>query len=169
MLPDWVKEGLVPPKRKPSPPAAVLTENLAKPADLHACKDAVQISSNVRADLGFLVDFLPPTAAQVAAGGAVGSYSWCELRVCGAWALCGYCCWRATYIPWLASCSFCRGGPQVVHTTIDDRIVADWACQRSETVFFKLPAVCGGCLAFCAGLPISRAEQGVNSIARYSS
>jgi hypothetical protein len=60
-LPDWVKEGLVPPKRNPSPHAAVLTENIAKPADLHSCKDAVQISSSVRADLGFLVDFLPPT------------------------------------------------------------------------------------------------------------
>jgi hypothetical protein len=61
-LPDWVKEGRIPPKRNPLPPAAVLTENFAKSADLNSCKDAVQISCNVRADLGFLVDFLPPTA-----------------------------------------------------------------------------------------------------------
>ncbi len=61
-LPDWVKEGLVPSKRNPSPPAAVLTEKITQPADLHASKDAVQISCNVRADLGFLVDVLPPSA-----------------------------------------------------------------------------------------------------------
>jgi hypothetical protein len=39
-----------------------LKEVFAKPDDLHASKDAVYISCNVRADLGFLVDFLPPTA-----------------------------------------------------------------------------------------------------------
>jgi hypothetical protein len=61
-LPDWVKNGLVPPKRNPSPLATVLQENLAKPADPDACKDAVQISCSVREDLGFLGDILPPTA-----------------------------------------------------------------------------------------------------------
>jgi hypothetical protein len=61
-LPDWVRNGLVPPKRNPSPLAVVITENLARPADLHTCREAVQISCSVRADIGFLGDFLPPTA-----------------------------------------------------------------------------------------------------------
>ncbi len=64
-LPEWVKNGLVPPRltRKPSPPAANLAEGLANVADLNVGKDAVQISCRVQADLGFLNDFVP-TAAQ---------------------------------------------------------------------------------------------------------
>jgi hypothetical protein len=65
-LPEWVKNGLVPPRlnRKPSPPANyALAESLANVADWNAGNGAVQISCSVQADLGFLKDF-SPTAAQ---------------------------------------------------------------------------------------------------------
>ena len=64
-LPEWVKNGLVPPRlnRKPSPPAHALAESLAYVADWNAGNGAVQISCSVQADLGFLKDFIP-TAAQ---------------------------------------------------------------------------------------------------------
>jgi hypothetical protein len=58
-LPEWVRNGLVPPRRNPSPLAVVLAETIAH----QASRDAVQISCNVQADLGFLNDFLP-TAVQ---------------------------------------------------------------------------------------------------------
>ncbi len=69
-LPEWVKNGLVPPRlnRKPlpawelSPPAAALAESLATVADQNAGKSAVQISCSVQADLGFLNDFVPAAA-----------------------------------------------------------------------------------------------------------
>jgi hypothetical protein len=67
-LPEWVRNGLVPPRRNaPSsavqvgitPIAAVLAGNIANCSDNHA----VQISCDVQADLGFLNDFMR-TAAQ---------------------------------------------------------------------------------------------------------
>ena len=61
-LPEWVRNGLVPPLHNPSPLAAVLAENLSNSADHHGSRDAVHISCNVRADIGFLSDFLPPAA-----------------------------------------------------------------------------------------------------------
>jgi hypothetical protein len=65
-LPEWVKNGLVPPQlnSKPSPPASTLAESLANVADQNAgnMKSAVQISCSVQADLGFLNDFVPAAA-----------------------------------------------------------------------------------------------------------
>jgi hypothetical protein len=70
-LPEWVRNGLVPPRRNPSPPAvqagttplaAVLAENIANCSDNQAGRGAVQISCNVQADLGFLNDFMPAAA-----------------------------------------------------------------------------------------------------------
>jgi hypothetical protein len=66
-LPEWVKNGLVPPRlrviRKPSPPAAAMAESLANVSDQNdAGKGAVQISCNVQADLGFLNDLVPTAA-----------------------------------------------------------------------------------------------------------
>ena len=70
-LPEWVRNGLVPPRHNPSPPAvpagttllaAVLAENVANCSHNQAGRDAVQISCNVQADLGFLNDFMPAAA-----------------------------------------------------------------------------------------------------------
>jgi hypothetical protein len=63
-LPEWVKNGLVPPKLncKPSPPTAVLAESLANFTDQNAGKNTEQISCGVQADFGFLSDFMPSTA-----------------------------------------------------------------------------------------------------------
>ena len=67
-LPEWVRNGLVPPLCNRSPPAvpagstplaAVLAENIANCSDSQAGRGAVQISCNVQADLGFLNDFMP--------------------------------------------------------------------------------------------------------------
>ncbi len=69
-LPDWVKDGLVPPKRHPSPPAAVETKNwlsllismLAKMlCKSVACRSRSRIPSRLSAS---------HSTAQVAAGGA---------------------------------------------------------------------------------------------------
>jgi hypothetical protein len=63
-LPEWVKNGLVPPRhnRETSPPGAVLAESRTNFADQHAGKGAVQISCSVQADLGFPDDFMPRAA-----------------------------------------------------------------------------------------------------------
>ena len=70
-LPEWVRNGLVPPQHSPSPPAvpagttllaAVLAENIADCSDNQAGRGAIQISCNVQADLGFLNDFMPSAA-----------------------------------------------------------------------------------------------------------
>jgi hypothetical protein len=70
-LPEWVRNGLVPPRHNPSPPAApagttlfaaVLAENIANCSDNQAGRGAIQISCNVQADLGFLNDFMPRAA-----------------------------------------------------------------------------------------------------------
>jgi hypothetical protein len=50
-LPDWVRNGLMPPRHNPSPSANMLSDRFHK--DTH--RDAVQISCEVRADLGFFM------------------------------------------------------------------------------------------------------------------
>jgi hypothetical protein len=50
-LPDWVRNGLMPPRHDPSPPAKLLSDVFD--TDTHG--DAVQISCEVLADLGFLM------------------------------------------------------------------------------------------------------------------
>jgi hypothetical protein len=72
-LPEWVRNGLVPPRRKPFPLAAVavvvenpslatvLAENIANCTDYNTGGGAVQISCKVQADLGFMNAFLPTT------------------------------------------------------------------------------------------------------------
>jgi hypothetical protein len=73
-LPEWVRNGLVPPRHNtPSsaipagttPFAAVLAENIANCSDNQSYqtgKGAVLISCNMQADLGFLNDFIPTEA-----------------------------------------------------------------------------------------------------------
>jgi hypothetical protein len=62
-LPEWVRNSLVPPQQNPfpsqlSPPHTVLVQ----PTDHHVSRDAIIISCDVRADIGFLNDFLLPDA-----------------------------------------------------------------------------------------------------------
>jgi hypothetical protein len=64
-LPDWVKKGLVPPRRNRSPPAIRLEQQLASHTvgrDSCATRDALQISCDVRADIGFLSSNLQPAS-----------------------------------------------------------------------------------------------------------
>ena len=63
-LPEWVLNGLMPPRQGPSPPeqlpAAVFAEHMAQRVGRHTSREAVQISCAVRADIGFLGDFIQP-------------------------------------------------------------------------------------------------------------
>jgi hypothetical protein len=72
-LPDWVKKGLVPPRRNLSPPVTSLGQQLLQigraaerasgdPHNAHTTRDALQISCEVRADIGFLSNLLQPAA-----------------------------------------------------------------------------------------------------------
>jgi hypothetical protein len=69
-LPDWVRNSLVPPQQNPSPcqllpqyNVRVLAEELTKNTDYHVGREAILISCDVRADIGFLSDFLQPARA----------------------------------------------------------------------------------------------------------
>jgi hypothetical protein len=63
-LPDWVKEGLVPPRRKALQEPSVLSDNIELNNDAES--GAVMISCDVRADIGFLSDRFTPTVQSTA-------------------------------------------------------------------------------------------------------
>jgi hypothetical protein len=67
-VPEWVKNGLVPPRlnSKPSPPAAALAESLAKVDNQNAGKGTVQISSSMLAEVGYMNDFVPTVMQAIA-------------------------------------------------------------------------------------------------------
>jgi hypothetical protein len=67
-LPDWVRNGLVPPRRNPSPPATSLGQQLViaeRDGVHHPTRDALHTKScHVRADIGFLSGLQQPAAAR---------------------------------------------------------------------------------------------------------
>jgi hypothetical protein len=68
-LPEWVRNGLAPPRPGPVslvPPPAVMEKKVIEGAESHpSSMEAVLISCDVRADIGFLSDFMLPAASSV--------------------------------------------------------------------------------------------------------
>jgi hypothetical protein len=62
-LPEWVRSGMVPCRRNPSPQPAVLEKVSVKCADQHAGRDSDALQISCRADIVLLSDFLQPALA----------------------------------------------------------------------------------------------------------